>query len=99
MGLGALIGIVLVSFALGIAVQLFGARKSRYDFLIVAVTAVFGATFASNSFPGSSVFSTITNWGPSIDGFLIIPGVAFAAGITFFSYFGSRRSFVPPAMA
>lgn len=95
MGLGALIVIIIVSLIAGIAVQVLGANKSRYDFVIVGVTAAFGAYFASETFPGSSVFGTITQWGPEVDGFLIIPGVAFATIIAVISYIGSRRSFTP----
>ena len=90
MGIGALVAILVVSLLAGIAVQILGPRKSRYDFLIVGVTALFGAYFASETFPGSTVFSTITRWGPEIDGFLVIPGLAFAFILAVVAYSGTR---------
>jgi len=93
MGFPLFAAIVLVSLLAGIAVQVFGRMTSRYDFAIVRVTAAFGAYFASETFPGSTVFSTITNWGPSIDGFYLIPGIAFAFIIATIAYVGTRDTF------
>ena len=90
MGLAVFAAIVAVSVLAGIAVQLFGTRKSRYDALVVSVTAIFGAYFASETFPGSSPFTTITNWGPAVDGFYVIPGIAFAVLIATVVYVGTR---------
>src|SRR5436190_22577672 len=90
MGFAVFAGIVLVSVVAGVAVQLLGARKSRVDALIVAVTATFGAYFASETFPGSSPFVTITNWGPAVDGFYVIPGIVFAVLIATVAYVGTR---------
>jgi hypothetical protein len=90
MGIAVFAAIVLVSLLAGVAVQVLGARSSRYDFLIVSVTAVFGAYFASETFPGSSTFATITNWGPSLDGFVLIPGIAFAFIIATVAYVATR---------
>lgn len=90
MGLAVFMIIVVVSIVAGVAVQLLGARKTRYDALIVGVTAIFGAYFASETFPGSSPFATITNWGPAIDGFNVIPGIAFAVLIATVAYVGTR---------
>ena len=70
--------------------QLLGAEKSRYDFLIVGVTAAFGAYFASETFTGSTVFATITNWGPSLDGFVLIPGIAFGFIVATVAYLATR---------
>lgn len=93
MGFPVFAAIVIVSVLAGVAVQLLGARKSRYDALVVAVTAIFGAYFASESFPGSSVFGTITNWGPTVDGFYVIPGIAFAVLIATVAYVGTRDTY------
>jgi hypothetical protein len=90
MGIAVFAAIVLVSLLAGVAVQFLGARSSRYDFLVVGVTAAFGAYFASETFPGSSTFATITNWGPSLDGFVLIPGIAFAFIIATVAYVGTR---------
>ena len=96
MGLAVFAAIVLVSLLAGIAVQVLGANTSRYDALIVGVTLVFGAVFASETFPGSTVFGTIKEWGPSIDGFTVIPGVAFAVIIAIVAYAGTRDTYSPP---
>ena len=99
MGLGVFAAIVLVSLLVGVAVQVFGARSSRYDFLVVGVTAAFGAYFASETFTGSTVFATITNWGPSLDGFVLIPGIAFAFIIATVAYLGTRDVYAAPTTA
>ena len=91
MGLAVFAAIVVVSLAAGVAVQIFGAKKSPYDFLIVGLTAIFGATFASNNFPGSTVFGVFTDLGPSVDGFYLIPGIALGFGMAFVSYVGTRE--------
>ena len=100
MGIGILLTIVIVSLLAGMAVQLLGTRKSPYDFLIVGLTAAFAAYFASETFPGSSVFETIKDFGPSIDGFYVIPGIAFAFVIATVAYIGTRETYAPdPATA
>jgi hypothetical protein len=90
MGLAIFAAIVIGSLLAGVAVQVLGAKQSRYDFLIVGVTAIFGAYFASETFPGSTVFATITSWGPSLDGFVLIPGIAFAFIIATVAYLATR---------
>ena len=55
MGLAAFGVIVLVAVAAGVAIQL-TERKFGYDWLLIAATATFGAYFASETFPGSTVF-------------------------------------------
>jgi hypothetical protein len=99
MGLAVFAAIVLVSLLAGVAVQVLGAKPSRYDFLIVSVAAVFGAYFASETFPGSTVFGTITAWGPSLDGFVLIPGIAFAFIIATVAYVGTRDIFATSTAA
>ena len=99
MGIAVFAAIVIVALLAGVAVQVLGAKQSRYDFLIVAVTATFGAYFASETFPGSSVFATITNWGPSLDGFILIPGIAFAFIIATVAYLATRDLYASPATA
>ena len=99
MGLAVIAAIVIVALLAGIAVHFLGAKPSRYDFLIVAVTATFGAYFASETFPGSTVFATITNWGPSLDGFVLIPGIAFAFIIATVAYLATRDLYTSPTTA
>ena len=99
MGLAAFAAIVIVSLLAGVAVQVLGAKPSRYDFIIVGVTATFGAYFASETFPGSSTFATITNWGPSLDGFVLIPGIAFAFIIATVAYLATRDLYAAPTTA
>ena len=95
MGLAVFAAIVVVSLAAGAAVQVLGAKKSPYDFLIVGVTAIFGAVFASENFPGSTVFGVFKDFGPTIDGFTVIPGVALAVLMAFISYVGTRETYSP----
>ena len=97
MGLGIFAVIVVLSAAAGVAVQVLGKRKSPYDFLIVGVTAGFGAVMASNMFPTSNVFSTLKEggFGPSIDAFYLIPGVAFAFIVATVAYIGTRDTYAP----
>ena len=99
MSLAVFAAIVVGSLLAGVAVQVRGAKKSPYDFLIVGVTAAFGAYFASETFPGSTVFDTIKNFGPSIDGFVVIPGIAFAFIIATVSYVGSRDTYTTSTTA
>ena len=93
MGLAVFAVIVLISLVAGVAVQVLGAPQSRYDFLIVGGTAIFGAVFASNSFPDSTVFATITNFGPTVDGFYLIPGIAFGLIVAVVAYVGTRANY------
>ncbi|HLZ47275.1 MAG TPA: hypothetical protein VKR80_01340 [Candidatus Limnocylindria bacterium] len=93
MGLAPFALIVVLSAAAGIAVQVLGGTKSRYDALIVGVTAVFGMYFASESFPGSTLFSTITSFGPVWDGFVIVPGLVFGFVIATIAYIGTRETY------
>lgn len=99
MGIAVLAAIVIGSLLVGVAVQVLGAKPSRYDFLIVGVTLIFGAYFASETFPGSTVFATITNWGPTLDGFVLIPGIAFAFIIATVAYLATRDLYASPTTA
>jgi hypothetical protein len=94
MGVSVFAAIVLIALLAGIVVQVLGVRKSRYDFLIVGGTAAFAAYFASETFPGSSVFATIKEWGPSVDGFVLIPGIAFAFILATIAYVATRDLYV-----
>jgi hypothetical protein len=89
-GLGAFAALVVVSIGIGVAVQLLQKRKG-YDWLIIAVTGTFGAYFASETFPGSTTFEGVKNWGPGVDGFYLIPGIVTGALLALVAYFGSRR--------
>ena len=99
MGLAVFAAIIVVSALAGIAVQVLGAKKSRYDFLIVGVTAAFGAYFASETFPGSTVFDTIKNFGPALDGFYVVPGVLFGFIIATVAYLGTRDIYASSTIA
>jgi hypothetical protein len=90
MGLTVLVTIVLASLLIGIAVQTVGRRSSAADALIVAASAAFGAYFASETFPGSTLFQAFSDFGPSVDGFLIVPGVAFGAILATITYLATR---------
>ncbi len=73
MGLTAFAALVLVGLVIGVAVQFLGRSTIRYEWLIVAVAVIFGGYFASESFPGSTVFADIKDWGWSLDGMYVIP--------------------------
>jgi hypothetical protein len=90
MGLAVFVGIIAVALAAGIAVQLV-EKKMGYDWLLIAVTGTFGAYFASETFPGSTTFQAIKDFGPAIDGFYVIPGIVTGAVLALVSYFGTRN--------
>ena len=90
MGFPVFAAIVVVSLAVGVAVQLL-EKKMGWDWLIIAVPALFGAYFASETFPGSTTFQAIKDFGPTIDGFYILPGVITGAVLAVVCYFGTRN--------
>jgi uncharacterized membrane protein YeaQ/YmgE (transglycosylase-associated protein family) len=75
MGIAAFLGIVVVAILAGVAAQYLMKSTVRYEWLIVALAGAFGAYFASETFPGSDVFSGIKDWGPTVDGMYLIPAV------------------------
>lgn len=75
MGLTAFLTIAAVAILVGIALQYVSGDKLRHEWLVVALAGAFGAYFASESFPGSAAFSSITNWGPELDGLAIVPAI------------------------
>lgn len=90
MGFPVFAAIVVVSLAIGIAVQLL-EKKMGWDWLIIAVPAAFGAYFASETFPGSTTFGAIKDFGPTVDGFYVIPGIVTGAVLALVAYFGTRN--------
>lgn len=90
MGFAAFASIVIAALLAGIAVQ-FAQKKMGYDWLLIAVTATFGAYFASETFPGSVTFEYITNFGPQLDGFYIVPGIVTGVVIALLAYIGTRK--------
>ena len=90
MGFPVFAAIVVVSLAIAIAVQLL-EKKMGWDWLIIAVPAIFGAYFASETFPGSTTFQAIKDFGPSVDGFYLIPGIVTGAVLALVAYFGTRN--------
>jgi len=90
MGIAVFVGIVVVALAAGIAVQLL-EKRFGYDWLIIAATAIFGAYFASETFPGSTVFASVKDFGPQVDGFYVIPGIVFGALVALVAYAGTRN--------
>jgi len=89
LGLGLL---VLVGIVAGFAVQVLTKTKIGLEWLIVAVAVVFGGYFASESFPGSNIFSGIKDWGPAIDGLVIIPAVIGALVMAVVADLGMRSN-------
>ncbi len=92
MGLLAFSTLVVVGLVLGLAVQLLARSGIRYEWLIVAVAVVFGGYFASESFPGSNVFESVKDWGPSFDGMFVIPATIGALILGIVADLGMRRS-------
>jgi hypothetical protein len=90
MGFPVFAAIVIVALAVGIAVQVL-ERRMGWDWLVIAVPAAFGAYFASETFPGSTTFEAIKNFGPTIDGFYVIPGIVTGAVLALVAYFGTRN--------
>jgi hypothetical protein len=98
MGFGAFAGILIFAVVVGVVVQIL-ERKINYDWLIIAVTGTFGAYFASETFPGSTLFQSVRDFGPQADGFYIIPGVVFGAILAFVAYLGTRNLSVTTSAA
>lgn len=92
MGPLAFFGLVVIGLVIGVAVQLLGKSTIRYEWLIVAVAISFGGYFASESFPGSAVFAGIKDWGPAIDGLLVIPAATGAIILGIVADLGMRTS-------
>ncbi len=90
MGFAAFAGILIVAILVGVAVQLL-EEKISYDWLIIAATGTFGAYFASETFPGSTVFQAIKDFGPQADGFFLIPGIVGGVVLALVAYLGTRN--------
>ena len=75
MGMIGFAAIVIVALGGGFGLQYLTKKSLANEWLIVALAGAFGAYFASQSFPGSNVFSGVTSWGPEVDGLRIIPAV------------------------
>lgn len=50
---------------------------------------IFGAYFASETFPGSTVFESIKNWRPHVDGFYIIRALIAGAVLAMVAFVGT----------
>ena len=90
MGFAAFAGILLVAIVVGVAVQLM-EKKVGSDWLIIAATGTFGAYFASETIPGSTVFQAIKDFGPQADGFYLIPGIVGGVVLALVAYLGTRN--------
>lgn len=92
MGPLAFVSLVVIGLIIGFAVQLLGKSTIRYEWLIVAVAITFGGYFASESFPGSTVFANIKDWGPVFDGLHVIPAAIGAIILGVVADLGMRTS-------
>lgn len=92
MGLLAFISLVVIGLVLGLAVQFLGKSTIRGEWLIIAIAVTFGGYFASESFPGSTVFEGIKNWGPTYDGMVVIPAIIGAVILALVADLGMRVS-------
>jgi hypothetical protein len=90
MGFGVFAGILIFAVVVGVVVQII-ERKINYDWLVIAVTGTFGAYFASETFPGSTLFQSVKDFGPQVDGFYLIPGIAFGTILALVAYLGTRN--------
>ena len=90
MGFAAFAGILLVAIVVGVAVQLM-EKKVSYNWLIIAATGTFGAYFASETIPGSTVFQAIKDFGPQADGFYFIPGTVAGVVLALVAYLRTRN--------
>jgi Mn2+/Fe2+ NRAMP family transporter len=90
MGFAAFAGILIVAIVVAVAVQLL-EKKNRYDWLIIAATGTFGAYFASETFPGSTLFQAIKDFGPQADGFYLILGIVGGVVLALVAYLGTRN--------
>ena|SRR5689334_12748541 len=84
--------LVVAGIVAGFGVQFLTKTRIGLEWLIVAVAVVFGGYFASESFPGSNVFAGIKDWGPAIDGLVIIPAVVGALIIAVVADLGMRSN-------
>ncbi len=92
MGLLAFASLVIIGLVVGFAVQLLAKSTIRFEWLIVAVAITFGGYFASESFPGSTVFEDVTDWGPVFDGMHVIPAAIGAIILGIVADLGMRTS-------
>jgi hypothetical protein len=94
MGFIAFAGIVIIAVAAGFAVQMYEKRSLPYEWLIIAMSATFGAYFASENVPGATVpvLDAIQDWGPTLDGMFVIPAVVGGVLLAIVAYFGTRTS-------
>ncbi len=92
MGFMAFVILVIVGLVAGFAAQYLTKNTLPNEWLIVAVAVVFGGYFASESFPGSYVFSSIKDWGPEFDGLAFIPAGIGALILGIVADLGSRMS-------
>lgn len=99
MGLTAVITIVAVALIAGFAVQYVTKSSLRYEWLVIALAAAFGAYFASEIFPASTVFAGVKDWGPSFDGVYIIPASVGALMLALVADIGIRASSPTPSRA
>jgi uncharacterized membrane protein YeaQ/YmgE (transglycosylase-associated protein family) len=90
MGLLAFSIIVVLALVAGFAVQYFVKRPIGNEWLIVALAAAFGAYFASETLPGSTLTEAIKDWGPQLDGMVVIPAIVGAIVLALIADFGVR---------
>ena len=92
MGLLGFSVLVVVGLVAGLAVPYLAKSQIRLEWLVVAVAVVFGGYFASESFPGSNVFSGVKEWGPALDGLVLLPAALGALVLGVVADLGLRGS-------
>jgi hypothetical protein len=91
MGLGIFALIALAAVVIGVAAQLV-MQKDGWAWLLIAAAITFGAYFVSETLPASSLFESIKDWGPQLDGFYLIPGAIGAAVLGLLAYVGTQTA-------
>ena len=89
MGIYALVAVACCAFCIGGIVQI-AEKRTGYDWLFIGLGGTLGAYFASLCPTGIRIFQTVTDWGPQIDGFYLVPGIVGGALGAFLAYLGTR---------
>ncbi len=98
MGSLALVTVLIVAIAVAVGVPMSrGQRPLSPLWLWTGLAVAFGAIFASDNVPGTTVpvLDGITDWGPKLDGLVLIPAIAGAALLAAATYLGMRSVFMP----
>ena len=94
MGFTALLGIVVIAILVGVGIQYVMGGTSGYEWFVVAFAGALGAYFTSEWLVATNLFG-ITNWGPELDGLVVVPAAIGGALLAFIADIGVRMSDAP----